>query len=460
MLAGQSTAQIFNVLHSFTGGTNDGWYPSGLAVSGHRLYGTTLRGGGSVNGIVFALNIEGTGYTTLHTFTATDPNTLTNSDGAAPNGLLVCGSTLYGTTSGGGPSGNGTVFSMNSDGKGFSTLCHFKAGATNSSGVYTNSEGAFPSGLISSGDTLFGMTSGGGLGNGTLFAIHMDGAGFTNLHTFTGMDDGGDPGGLAVEGNALYGTVSSGGRYGYGSLFKVNTDGTGFTTLHAFTGFEDGGIPSDLVLSGNTLIGTVKHCFTNCLNPPCCNGSMAFSIQTDGAGFTHLYDNARNQMVGLILSGNTLYAADPGLVYYTHPFSYDDGKVLAVDINGTGFMTLHSFRTVFSLTNTDGAYPNGNLVLSGDTVYGTTVYGGSSAFGTVFSIVLPIASPPLDITLSASNCILSWSTNVPDVTLQSTFNLCPTVVWSTNLPTPVIVNGQYTVTNSASGAQQFFRLSR
>jgi len=44
--------------------------------------------------------------------------------------------------------------------------------------------------------------------------------------------------------------------------------------------------------------------------------------------------------------------------------------------------------------------------------------------------------------------------------LQSATNLVPPVVWSTNSPGPVVVNGQFTVTNPVSGTQQFYRLSQ
>src|SRR6266446_1955021 len=81
-----------------------------------------------------------------------------NSDGAYPNaGLILSGNTLYGTARLGGSSGAGTVFAVNTAGTGFTTLYSFTAASTNSSGAYTNSDGAFPlAGLILSGDTLYG----------------------------------------------------------------------------------------------------------------------------------------------------------------------------------------------------------------------------------------------------------------------------------------------------------------
>ena len=61
---------------------------------------------------MFAINTDGTGFTNLHSFTATGL-TGTNSDGANPfGGLILSGNSLYGTARNGGVVGNGTVFSL------------------------------------------------------------------------------------------------------------------------------------------------------------------------------------------------------------------------------------------------------------------------------------------------------------------------------------------------------------
>jgi uncharacterized repeat protein (TIGR03803 family) len=101
------------------------------------------------------------------------------------------------------------------------------------------------------------------------------------------------------------------------------------------------------------------------------------------------------------------------------------------------------------------------LILSGNTLYGTAEHGGvryEAGFGTVFSLSLP--PPPLRIISSGSNVVLTWPTYAPGVTLQSTTNLVSPVVWSTNFPTPVVVNGQNIVTNSTTDPQKFYRLSQ
>src|ERR1051325_4844758 len=117
----------------------------------------------------------------------------------------------------------------------FTTLHSFTLGGYVSSGKYTNSDGAKPqAGLIISGGTLYGTAQqGGSSGDGTVFAVNTDGTGFTTLHSFDYSSDGALPfAGLVLSGNTLYGTAEFAGSAGAGTVFKVNTHGGGFTTLH------------------------------------------------------------------------------------------------------------------------------------------------------------------------------------------------------------------------------------
>jgi hypothetical protein len=71
--------------------------------------------------------------------------------------------------------------------------------------------------------------------------------------------------------------------------------------------------------------------------------------------------------------------------------------------------------------------------------------------------------PQLTIAPSAASVVLLWPTNnagydYTGFTLQSTTNLVPPVVWSTNGPPPVVIGGQNLVTNPITGPQQFYRL--
>ena len=481
MMAAHLTAQVFTTLHSFTAtsgsegfnGTNsDGYFVfRGLLLSGNTLYGAAQVGGSGGCGTIFAVNTNGTGFTTLYSFTTTSVTkgnyrTGTNSDGVFPNGgLILSGNTLYGTAQDGGSSGWGTVFAVNTDGTGFTNLHNFTATSGSAGGGYgTNSDGAYPfDGLLLSGNTLYGTAQcGGSSGWGTVFALNTDGTGFTVLHTFTattgsaGGDginkDGANPvGGLILSGSTLYGTAIQGGNSGWGTVFALNTDGTGFTTLHSFTDGSDGGYPWDsLILSGNTLYGTAAVGGSS-------GWGTVFAVNTNGTGFRNLHSftggsGGTYPKGGLILSGNILY----GTAFYSSASS-GNGIVFAVNTNGTSFTILHAF----AVPPNQEAYPAPELVLSGTTLFGVSLGDGAYDHGTVFSLSYP--SPRLTIMPSGTNVNLTWPSAVAGFsysayTLQSTTNLAPPAVWTTNSPAPVVVNGQNGVTNSITGTQQFYRL--
>jgi uncharacterized repeat protein (TIGR03803 family) len=150
--------------------------------------------------------------------------------------------------------------------------------------------------------------------------------------------------------------------------------------------------------------------------------------------------------------------------------SSGNGTVFAVNTNGTGFETLYSFSAGGTnsdgvWTNSDGAYPEASLVVSGNILYGTTTYGGMNGLGTVFQLTI---EPQLTLTLSGTNVILSWPTYDTGYTLEFATNLVSPVVWqATNVWESIpnymtalsVTNGQNVVTNPISSSQTFFRLA-
>jgi uncharacterized repeat protein (TIGR03803 family) len=311
----------FTNLYSFTGG-NDGADPrGGLVFSSNSLFGVTVYGGSNNFGTIFKVNTDGTGFTNLYSFRG-------GSDGGYPFGdLVMSGATLYGTTEYGGAWSNGVVFAINADGTDFTNLYNFTALKNN-----TNNDGSAPlAGLILSGNFLYGTTYlGGSFGAGTVFAIDTNGAGFTNLYSFRGGGDGRRPaGGLILSGHTLYGTTEYGGSSSNGTIYAINTNGTGFTNLYNFTALNnftnsDGANPyAGLILSGNTLYGTA-------LNGGEGSGTL-FAVDTDGSGFTNLYtftalnnftnSDGANPAARLMLAGNAVYGtAEYGGVHSSGAF--------------------------------------------------------------------------------------------------------------------------------------------
>ncbi len=243
-----------------------------LALFGSTVFGTATAGGASANGTVFSVNTNGSSFSVLHDFTLLDSVTGTNADGAAPwGGLILSGDRLYGTASAGGSGGNGVVFSLNTNGNNFTTLYSF---TPMDPVTAMNSDGAIPyGGLVLSNNTLYGTaTAGGQGGRGTIFSIQTNGLGFTVLHHFSAPDplagtnfDGASPcAALTLSGNVLYGTAPAGGAGGNGTVYSVSTDGTQFKTLYGFTAIDpssgtntDGAFPvAGLLVVGNSVYGT------------------------------------------------------------------------------------------------------------------------------------------------------------------------------------------------------------
>lgn len=339
--AAPALAQTYSVLHHFTG--SGGATPrGGLVMSGARLYGTTCSGGSSSFGTVFGLNTDGSDFVVLKHFAG--------SDGANPYaGLTLAGTTLYGTTeSGGSYSGEfidkGTAFKLNTDGSGLTGLAVFfgianpyaglaLSGTTlygttagggasghsygtvfslNTSGgaavlkSFVGSDGGGPqAGLALWGTTLFGTTTYGGTSNnGTVFSLNTDGSGFAVLKNFAGSDGHMPYAGLVLSGATLYGTTTYGGSSDNGTVFKLNTDGSGFAVLKDFASTDGKWPRADLVWSGATLYGTTWYGGGS-------DSGTVYKLNTDGSGFSVVKSftgsDGANPYAGLLLSGATLF---------------------------------------------------------------------------------------------------------------------------------------------------------
>jgi len=436
----RGSAQDITILHIFDY-DNDGAFPlGGLILSGDTLYGTASDGGYWEAGTMFKLNTDGTGFTNVLNFGSEN----NSSNGVAPkSGLILSGDTLYGTASQLIFEFGGSVFAVNTNGGDFTALHVFNPG-------FSTHEGGDPEAeLILSDNTLYGTTLFGGLGYGTVFAVNTNGTEFTNLHVFTATNgEGSFPGRLFLSGNTLFGATGSGGGSGNGTLFKVNTDGSGFTNLHSFGASSTNALGiytnSDGTDPDTGFLSGNTLFGTTGSGGASGNGAL-FKINTDGLGFTNLHSfgaNREGTRPGgrLALSGVMLYGTTAGTAF-------------AVHTDGSDFTILHNF------TASEGN-PHG-LILSGFNFYGTTMYGGVG-YGTMFRLSL---SPQLSILRSESNVVLSWPTNVAGFdyagfALQSTTNLISPVIWTTNFSVPALVNGQYVVTNIIAGSQQFYRLSQ
>lgn len=292
--------------------------------------------------------------------------------GSFPVGsLTLSGSTLYGMTNNGGISGYGIIFKMNTDGSGFVKLLDF-TGANNGIGPTAS--------LTLLDNVLYGTTYSGGANNkGVAFKINTDGTGFVKLVDFDGVNKGGYPSGsLVLSDHVLYGMTELGGVNNEGVIFKVNTDGSEFTKLMDFNRSNHGAaIPyGSLTLSGNVLYGLTSEGGLH-------NVGVVFKLNTDGTGFTSLFDsfdgaNSGSYPLGaLTIDGNVLYATTS-----EGGSSSGEGIVFKLNTDGSGFTKVVAFDD----TVHKGKSPEASLTLLGNVLYGTTALGGANHKGVIFKV--------------------------------------------------------------------------
>ena len=247
------TSGTYTVLYNFRG-HQYGEYPRGglLLVGAGYFFGTAAAGGipcelsGQRCGVVFKLaptSGGGSTYTVLYRF-AGPP------DGALPAGEVTRDTQayLYGTTTSGGASDNGTVFKVRAHKE--SVVYRFAGGA--------DGDGPIGGLLLDSAGNLFGATYEGGdmgcgfndLGCGTVYKLDTSGK-KTILYAFIGGTDGAYPTDRLVTDSAgnLYGTTGLGGgtgcfpSQGCGTVFKLDKTGKE-ALLYTFLGGGDGYFPA------------------------------------------------------------------------------------------------------------------------------------------------------------------------------------------------------------------------
>ncbi|MGA8532896.1 MAG: choice-of-anchor tandem repeat GloVer-containing protein [Candidatus Tumulicola sp.] len=272
------------VLHSFKGGA-DGAAPSASLLRGKSgvLYGTTAGAdyGSCACGTAFKLVPSGSHYSmnVLHVFNG-------GKDGEQPTAALIADNSgnLYGTTSGGGVNGIGTVFELMPTPSGDykeRVLSAFEHG------------GAFPgSKLVDVNGVFYGTTSWGGSGPcaafpfasgcGVVYKLTQLGSGYVEsiVHDFKNVSGGFQPDASLVDGEDgfLYGTTAEGGyhegpcrieRHGYdysggcGVVYRLRPSGANFEVLGEFgkgySGKPAGPANSGLLRDGGRFYGTTPY---------------------------------------------------------------------------------------------------------------------------------------------------------------------------------------------------------
>ena len=238
-------------------------------------------------------------------------------------------------------------------------------------------DGAFPyGGLIQGKDGfLYGTTlSGGSSFDGSVFKSTTSG-GVATFYSFVGGNTGADPYDHLIQGTDgnFYGTASSGGTNGEGAIFKLTTAGAA-TPLYSFTGGVDGFDPVSALVQG-----TDGNFYGTALEGGADSYGSVFKMTPKGV-FTVLY---------------SFTDGTDGAFPYAGLVQGKDGRLYGTTVDGgtSGYGTVFSLTTNGALTTvasfnlTNGAYPEAGIIQGLDgNFYGTTVEGGTTGNGTVFSL--------------------------------------------------------------------------
>jgi len=333
-----------------------------ISDGSHTLYGTTSVVD-TTAGTVFRIQTDGTGFEVLHQFSGS------TTDGYGPMAALLIGPshTLFGTTWGGGAGGLGVVFRIEPDGSGFRIL-HSFAGAP--------SDGAGAAAALTTDGLghLFGTTSLGGASDlGTLFSLGEDGSGFSVWHSFPGTSgDGFLPGPLVMGAHGeLFGAASSGGN-GDGLIFSLTTSGNGYSIAHAFDQ-DSGSFPQVLVPdeAGGIVGGTSSSPLGGGTVFWLASDGGEFRTVVDVPGFAPGGFRPLGPLIA-DAEGNLFGTADRG-----GDRIHRGGTLFTIRVDGSEYQTLHQFGPLVDGSVVDGLEPNGYLTLGPDgDLYGATKAGG------------------------------------------------------------------------------------
>jgi len=393
------------ILYSFVGGANGGGPFSLVMDSAGNLYGlTSAEGWGSV--FELARNGGNWSFSTLYTFTG-------GADGGAPNAIVLdhTGNLLGSTYAGGIPNQN-VCYDYNTNNFGCGVVFEL---SPSSGGTFTEStlysflggnDGGQPYGPVAldASGNLFGVAGpfASPYPDGEIFELSRGSGGWTEnvLYAFTSPMS---PAGMTSDASGnLYGATLQGGllnlcENGCGTIFAFSpvSGGWSYSTIYSFTGTFDGQypqVPSIPEATGNLFIPTLGF-LVAAQNSALGGEGIWFELSPAGGG------KWQGSVVADLPTSNDGYDStapliadpnDPDVFYGTTLWggSRGWGTVFKLYPSGSGWKEtiLYNF-----LGEGDGALPAAGLARdAAGNLYGTTEYGGTLncalGCGTVFKL--------------------------------------------------------------------------
>jgi uncharacterized repeat protein (TIGR03803 family) len=255
--------------------------------------------------------------------------------------------------------------------------------------TFNGTDGAYPEAQLvqdTAGNSYGTTFDRGASGYGTVFKTSPAGKTVV-LYNFGGPPDGANPAGpLWIDSSDnLYGTTEWGGSSNFGTVFKIGASGQE-TLLHSFAGGSDGVNPEGGVIedSSGNLYGTTEGGGTGA---GCGGYYCGIVFKLDSAGSETILYTFNGDTSGGVVDGANPWAglvldAD-GNLYGTTVYGGTAGYGTVFKVSSSGSETL-----LYQFTGgSDGAYPYSNLIFdTSGNLYGTAYEGGSGQVGTAFRL--------------------------------------------------------------------------
>jgi uncharacterized repeat protein (TIGR03803 family) len=367
-----ATAQSFcgPVIKANFNGLN-GQYPSGrLTIDGQgNLYGATAQGGPTYNP-AGSPPVQGAG--TIWKYSPTGGlSTLYSPSGSSAgfNGVVLDSQgNLWGSTSTGG-SGYGTLFELTAAGV-FNTVFEFNgADGQNPGFVVFDSKG-----------NLWGVAGGGATGDGVLFKYSPATQQLTNPLSFPGGIYSAPSGPVTFDSQGnIYGVTASGGSDGLGSLWEYSAQGA-LSTLFNFSGLNGSSPNGGVTLDGNgNVYGATTEGGAGDVEPASGYGSVwKYSLAT--GELTTLYSFTSSGTTGQFPESGVTLDANRN-VYGTTIYGGTFGDGVVWEYSTAGVLS-----DLVTFNGANGANPEALVFDSKGNLWGTTNQGGANGFGTLFEL--------------------------------------------------------------------------
>jgi uncharacterized repeat protein (TIGR03803 family) len=402
----------YQVLHNFSSPTDGDGLSSFSSSTDGKLYGIGARGGANGYGVLFSLQKDGSVFTVLRAFTASDPEYTAFgnqpvTDGRVPP--LLHGGKIYFSTRSGGMANMGAFLSYDpltdvlsnihdiQPGEAGTAQCPLVVNGVltgkNAAGMYSlhtdgsnfqqlNTVPAQPQLVYSAYAAKLYLVADGGLyKNNQLFQTAEAGTNAMDIHDFGNTPTGYLPDGVVKGADGkIYGILTKGGTEGGGRLYSMNANGSGYQVIYDFTG-NGGQRPLGQLLYGadGRLYGVCTRSGISGLS----ENSVIYGVNTDGTGYSvlRIFNDATEGVLVPELAENTSGVLF-GLTGIGGMSGGRPGKIFRMNKNGTGYSVLKTFSA--SLSEGDG--PQQAPVAYNGFLYGTTAGGGAFNAGVVFRI--------------------------------------------------------------------------